>query len=72
MEKDAEKLDTATSQSKLSDGLVAAADWLDEAADDIEHWASYASEYSQQKYGATKDVKMYRERAETIRKKAGN
>jgi hypothetical protein len=45
------------------------ADWLDEAAADIEDWGMYASEYSQQKWGLPDQVQDYKNRAAAIRAK---
>jgi len=36
---------------------------LNEAADDIEHWGSYASQYFQDKWHLDDDVKKYRDAA---------
>lgn len=44
-----------------------AADWLDEAADEIAGWGVYASEYFQTKHRLSAAIELYRERAATIR-----
>jgi hypothetical protein len=46
------------------------ADWLDEAAADIEDWGMYASEYLQQKWDLPDQVQDYKNRALAIRAKA--
>jgi hypothetical protein len=43
------------------------ADWLDEAAADIEDWGMYASEYLQQKWDLPDQVQDYKNRAAAIR-----
>ena len=43
------------------------ADWLDEAAADIEDWGMYASEYLQQKWDLPDQVQEYKNRAAAIR-----
>ena len=43
------------------------ADWLDEAAADIEDWGMYASEYLQQKWDLPDQVQDYKNRAASIR-----
>ena len=43
------------------------ADWLDEAAADIEDWGMYASEYLQQKWDLPDQVQDYKSRAAAIR-----
>jgi hypothetical protein len=43
------------------------ADWLDEAAADIEDWGMYASEYLQKKWDLPDQVQDYKNRAATIR-----
>ena len=43
------------------------AEWLDEAAADIEDWGMYASEYLQQKWDLPDQVQDYKNRATTIR-----
>jgi hypothetical protein len=43
------------------------ADWLDEAAADIEGWGMYASEYLQQKWDLPDQVQDYKNRAAAIR-----
>ena len=43
------------------------ADWLDEAAVDIEGWGMYASEYLQQKWDLSDQVQDYKNRAAAIR-----
>ena len=45
------------------------ADWLDEAAADIEDWGMYASEYLQEKWDLPGQVQDYKNRAATIRAK---
>lgn len=45
------------------------ADWLDEAAADIEDWGMYASEYLQQKWDLPDQVQDYKNRAAAIRAK---
>jgi hypothetical protein len=45
------------------------ADWLDEAAADIEDWGMYASEYLQKKWDLPDQVQDYKNRALTIRAK---
>ena len=37
--------------------------WLGEAADDIEHWGGYASEYFKDKWHLEDDIKKYRDAA---------
>jgi hypothetical protein len=43
------------------------ADWLDEAAADIEDWGMYASEYLQKKWDLPDQVQDYKNRAAAIR-----
>jgi hypothetical protein len=43
------------------------AEWLDEAAADIEDWGMYASEYLQQKWDLPDQVQDYKNRAAAIR-----
>jgi len=43
------------------------AEWLDEAAADIEDWGMYASEYLQQKWDLPDQVQDYKNRAASIR-----
>jgi hypothetical protein len=43
------------------------ANWLDEAAADIEDWGMYASEYLQQKWDLPDQVQDYKNRAAAIR-----
>ena len=43
------------------------ADWLDEAAADIEDWGMYASEYLQKKWDLSDQVQDYKNRAAAIR-----
>jgi hypothetical protein len=43
------------------------ADWLDEAATDIEDWGMYASEYLQDKYDLQGQVQDYKNRALSVR-----
>ena len=43
------------------------ANWLDEAAADIEDWGMYASEYLQQKWDLPDQVQEYKNRAAAIR-----
>jgi hypothetical protein len=43
------------------------AEWLDEAATDIEDWGMYASEYLQQKWDLPDQVQDYKNRAAAIR-----
>ena len=43
------------------------ADWLDEAAADIEDWGMYASEYLQQKWDLPDQVQNYKNRAAAAR-----
>jgi hypothetical protein len=43
------------------------ADWLDEAAADIEDWGMYASEYLQKKWDLPDQVQDYKNRAVAIR-----
>lgn len=43
------------------------ADWLNEAAADIEDWGMYASEYLQQKWDLPDQVQDYKNRAAAIR-----
>jgi hypothetical protein len=45
------------------------ADWLDEAAADIEDWGMYASEYLQKKWDLPDQVQDYKNRAAAIRAK---
>lgn len=45
------------------------ADWLDEAAADIEDWGMYASEYLQKKWDLPDQVQDYKSRALAIRAK---
>jgi hypothetical protein len=45
------------------------ADWLDEAAADIEDWGMYASEYLQKKWDLPDQVQDYKNRALAIRAK---
>jgi hypothetical protein len=48
------------------------AEWLDEAAADIEDWGMYASEYLQQKWDLPDQVQDYKNRATTIRSRGEN
>ena len=43
------------------------AEWLDEAAADIEGWGMYASEYLQKKWDLSDQVQDYKNRAAAIR-----
>lgn len=43
------------------------AKWLEEAADDIQHWGEYASEDAQQRYGLKSNVQGFQDRAATLR-----
>ena len=43
------------------------AEWLDEAAADIEDWGMYASEYLQKKWDLPDQVQDYKNRAAAIR-----
>jgi hypothetical protein len=43
------------------------AEWLDEAAADIEDWGMYASEYLQKKWDLPDQVQDYKNRANAIR-----
>jgi hypothetical protein len=43
------------------------AEWLDEAAADIEDWGMYASEYLQKKWDLSDQVQDYKNRAAAIR-----
>lgn len=47
-----------------------AADWLDEAATEVEDWGAYAGAYFQEKYDLEGCVQEIRERASFIRAKA--
>lgn len=49
--------------------LLEYADWLDEAAADIEDWSLYASKYHQEKWKRDEMVALYQARAEQIRMK---
>lgn len=44
------------------------ADWMDEAADDIEFWGAYASAYFVQKHKLSDTLADYRNRAALLRK----
>ena len=45
------------------DTLIAACAYLTQAAEDIEAWGSYASDYFQKKYGLKDDIRLYKQRA---------
>jgi hypothetical protein len=44
------------------DTLIAACAYLTQAAEDIEAWGSYASDYFQKKYGLKDDIRLYKQR----------
>lgn len=44
--------------------------WMDEAADDIQHWGDYAPETMQKKFGLTSNVEDFRGRAAALRARA--
>lgn len=44
--------------------------WMDEAADNIQHWGEYTTEDEQQRYGLKSDVDVFRDRAATLRARA--
>lgn len=41
--------------------------WMDEAADDIQHWGNYAPETMQKKFGLKSNVEDFRGRAAALR-----
>ena len=43
------------------------ADWLDEAAEEVQDWGAYASEIFQKKHDLAGAVKRWRDRADLIR-----
>lgn len=44
--------------------------WMDEAADDIQHWGNYAPEDEQQRRGLKSNVEDFRGRAAALRARA--
>ncbi len=54
-----------------SDLLCAAADLLDDAADCIACWGSYAGEYFQTKHDLTGDIARFEKQAALLRKQIG-
>lgn len=44
--------------------------WMDEAADDIQHWGNYAPETLQSKFGLKSNVEDFRGRAAALRARA--
>lgn len=57
----------ALSRTSDRDAIRDAADWMDEAADEIESWGSYASPYFQEKHDLAESVQRFRDRAAAIR-----
>ena len=57
--------------SELNGLLCAAAEQLEEAAEDIASWGAYASDYFQEKHDLHGDVVKYKTYAALIRKSTG-
>ena len=47
--------------------LIEAAQWLDDAGDEVESWAVYADEYFQEKYRLVDELAKIRQRAQSLR-----
>jgi hypothetical protein len=65
--KDFEALVRADEREAFSKERQQYADWLDEAAADIEDWGMYASTYLQKKWDLPDQVQDYKNRAAAIR-----
>ena len=65
--KDFEALARADEREAFNKERQQYADWLDEAAADIEDWGMYASEYLQKKWDLPDQVQDYKNRAAAIR-----
>jgi hypothetical protein len=66
LEQDASDYAAPPADARGAEILEECRKWLLEAAEDVECWSGYASEYFRSKHGATKDAETYRERAAKV------